>query len=226
VNTRARAAAHPRGEDTRRRILDVAIAAFAADGYEGVGTRALADRAGVTLPAIQYYFGSKEGLYRAAIEHISGQIQSRMEPVAERVRAALAKRDVPRSKLIELLQSVLHDFVAMVAGGDDPESRRLLFARAEIERGTPLVQLQECGKREVFEPCVELVARLLDKPATDEQVVLRTLMLLGQAVIFCNKGARRALDPPDYTEARISAIQALLREHIAAIFRATKAART
>src|SRR5579875_1676289 len=42
---------------------------FASHGYEGATTRVLARRARVTLPAIQYYFGSKEGLYRATVAY-------------------------------------------------------------------------------------------------------------------------------------------------------------
>ena len=59
---RQRTGAYARGEDARRRILEAALEMFATVGYEGTSTRHLAERAGVNLPAIQYYFGSKEGL--------------------------------------------------------------------------------------------------------------------------------------------------------------------
>jgi len=62
VAARYRPGTDPRGEDTRRRILETAIEVFAREGYEGTSTRELAAAAGVNLPAIQYYFGSKEGL--------------------------------------------------------------------------------------------------------------------------------------------------------------------
>ena len=48
-----------RGDTTRRTILHTAIEMFAASGFEGVSTRALAARAGVNQPAIQYHFESK-----------------------------------------------------------------------------------------------------------------------------------------------------------------------
>ena len=91
LKTRQRAGTYQRGEDTRRRILDAALPAFARDGYEGVSTRALAEQAGVNLPAIQYYFGSKEGLYRAVIESIARGIEECMAPIAARVREAVAR---------------------------------------------------------------------------------------------------------------------------------------
>ena len=86
-----------RGEDTARRILLAAIEVFADEGYEGASTRSLASHAGVNAPAIQYYFGSKEGLYRAVIGHIANLVEERLGPVALRIgeraeRAAGARR--------------------------------------------------------------------------------------------------------------------------------------
>ena len=75
---RFRPGSQQRGEDTRRRILEAAFELFASDGFEGASTRTLAERAGVNLPAIQYYFGSKEGLYRAVVEQFRQQMESRV----------------------------------------------------------------------------------------------------------------------------------------------------
>ena len=83
-------AAQSRGEDTRRRILETALQVFATEGYEGASTRQLAERAGVNLPAIQYYFGSKEGLFRAVIDSIIERTETHMAPLAVEVKGALA----------------------------------------------------------------------------------------------------------------------------------------
>src|SRR6201996_4126835 len=90
-----RPAAHGKGEDTSRRILLAAIEVFAEEGYDGASTRSLASRAGVNAPAIQYYFGSKEGLYRAVIAHIAHLVEERLEPVGQRIAAALARQPPP-----------------------------------------------------------------------------------------------------------------------------------
>jgi TetR/AcrR family transcriptional regulator, regulator of cefoperazone and chloramphenicol sensitivity len=223
---RFRPAAHQRGEDTRRRILDTAVEVFAAIGYEAASTRALAERADVNLPAIPYYFGSKEGLYRAVIEHIVREIDDSMAPVADRVTAALAAGEVSRKKLLDLLHDLLDAFVALVVGGEHRESRRLLFARAEIEPAPGLDPLHDVGMRRVFEPCRALVAQLTARPAEDERTVLQTLAVLGQVSIFCNRGPRRVLARSEFGEDQIRAIQQLVREQTAAIFRAQAGART
>lgn len=209
-----------RGEDTRRRILEAAIEAFAVDGYDGVSTRRLAERASVNLPAIQYYFGSKEGLYRAAIDHIIRQIEERMAPIATRVKAALAEGAPSRPELLTLLQELLDAFAALVVGGEHLESRRLLFARAEIERTAALDALHATGMRQVFEPCIALVARLVGREPGDDATALRALTVLGQVTVFCNEGARRALGWSDFSAERLRDIQTLVREQTRAIFSA------
>src|SRR5579871_3937853 len=162
-----------RGEDTSRRILETAIQVFATEGYEGTSTRLLAERAGVNLPAIQYYFGSKEGLYRAVIESIIAHTEAHMAPLAAQVQIALAKGKPSRDELLELLCQMLESFVALVSNGDQIEAKRLFFARAEVEDTPGLEQLHESGMRQVFQPCVELIARLLGRPADDRETLLR-----------------------------------------------------
>ena len=213
---------YPRGEDTRRRLVEAAIEIFARHGYEGASTRALAERAGVNLPAIPYYFGSKEGLYRAAVGHIVGHIEARMAPIDAKVRRALAKRKPARKTLLALLCELLANFVALVAAKDNPESRRLFFARAELESTAALDPLQECAMRQVVRPSAALVGRLIGRPADDKEVVARTLALLGQVTVFCNKGARKALAWNDFSGKRVGLIQRLVREHTAAIFKAKR----
>ena len=72
-----------------------------------------------------------------------------------------------------------------VTGGTQIESRRLLFARAEVERTPGLDFLHESGMRQIFQPCLGLVSRLLGKSPEDPEMAFRTLGL-----------AARDLGPP------------------------------
>lgn len=54
-------------EETRQEILRAAAEAFAACGFVGATTRAVAAQASVNVATLHYHFGSKEGLYRAVI---------------------------------------------------------------------------------------------------------------------------------------------------------------
>jgi AcrR family transcriptional regulator len=57
----------PGSQDTRAAILDVARRRFLEDGYHTVTLRSVAGEAGVDLALISYYFGSKKGLFGAAL---------------------------------------------------------------------------------------------------------------------------------------------------------------
>jgi len=222
---RQRLGSYARGEDTRRRILETALEIFAAEGYEGTSTRVLAERAGVNLPAIQYYFGSKQGLYRAVIESIVQHNETHMGPFAVKVRAALADPESAPDKLLDLLCQMLEGFVSLILSGEQKESRRMLYARAEIEQTAGLDLLHEKGVKQIFEPCLALAARLLGQSVEDQAVVMRTLALIGQVTIFCNQTVREMLELQELDDPRVRAIQSLVRAHTQAIMRDAIAAR-
>lgn len=53
--------------DTRERVMAAAIRAFAAAGYAGTSVQDILAATGLSKPTLYYYFGSKEGLFRALI---------------------------------------------------------------------------------------------------------------------------------------------------------------
>ena len=57
----------------RESLLMAAVRLFSERGYDGVGTRELAEVAGVNLGAIQYHFGSKARLFVEAMDHLWDQ---------------------------------------------------------------------------------------------------------------------------------------------------------
>src|SRR3984957_10399747 len=79
VRSKARSVAttgYRKGEETRQRLLEVALEAFGDASYKVATTRRIAEAAGVSLPVLQYYFGGKEGLYRACAEAIVERFRS------------------------------------------------------------------------------------------------------------------------------------------------------
>ncbi len=215
---RQRPGIYARGEDTRRRILDTALEVFAAEGYEGASTRLLAERAGVNLPAIQYYFGSKEGLYRAVIEHIVQYNEAHFASLDLKVKAALGDPDATPDQLLDLLCEMLESFVVLVTSGGQDDSRRLFYARAEVECTSGLEFLQKQSTRQVFDPCLALVGRLLGKPTDEAECVVHALMLLGQATIFCHQKIRQVIGLN--VKERLGEIRTALRFHTQVVMRA------
>jgi AcrR family transcriptional regulator len=56
------------GLEARNRLLDAALALFAEHGFAKTSTREIAQAAQVNVASISYYFGDKEGLYRAVFD--------------------------------------------------------------------------------------------------------------------------------------------------------------
>jgi len=54
--------------DKKESILDSAEKLFATLGYDGASTRLIANEAGVNVAMLNYYFGSKKGVYKTVLE--------------------------------------------------------------------------------------------------------------------------------------------------------------
>jgi len=207
---------YPRGEHTRRRLLEAGIELFAELGYERASTRAIARRAGVSLPALQYYFGGKEGLHRACAEYIAEDVLSRLGPAAERVRSALGRTDLTRAELLQLLRAVVEPFLEGLAT-ERPESWALFFARAQGEHSAAFEAIfQQIGGR-LLAIVMEIVSRILGSPAASPQVAIRAVVIVGQLTLV--RRARpvmlRALGWPDFAGERLKALKEVIWQGIA-----------
>ena len=113
---------------TRESILKAAQILFARKGYTTVGVREVAAEAGVNATLIRRYFGSKEGLFRAAVEDFL-----QVDPFIDGPRNEFGERAVALLKYGEEIPSAL---AMMMHATADPEARALCSAlmHARIDR--------------------------------------------------------------------------------------------
>lgn len=64
---------------TRDRLLKAGLAEFCEKGYSGARTAAIAERAKCNIRMLYHYFGNKEGIYLASLEHVYHQLRAREE---------------------------------------------------------------------------------------------------------------------------------------------------
>jgi len=64
-------------EERRRQIADALLRTAATRGLHAAGMREVAAEAGVSLRLVQYYFGSKEELLLAAMQHLAARFSTR-----------------------------------------------------------------------------------------------------------------------------------------------------
>src|SRR4051812_3582862 len=65
--------------DKKDHILDVAERIFSEKGFDGASTRLISGEAGVNMAMLNYYFGSKEGLFLAIFERKISSFQNIMQ---------------------------------------------------------------------------------------------------------------------------------------------------
>ena len=64
-------------EERRRQIADALLRTAATRGLHATGMREVAAEAGVSLRLVQYYFGTKEELLLAAMQHLAARFSAR-----------------------------------------------------------------------------------------------------------------------------------------------------
>jgi AcrR family transcriptional regulator len=84
----------------RLRLIEAAEVEFCQKGFEGASVLAIARRAGVKQPLLNYHFGSKEGLWRSVVENAYAEAATYHERAAGAVGAA-----DPLSRLQALLRA-------------------------------------------------------------------------------------------------------------------------
>ena len=129
----------------RDAILAAARGEFSAKGLKGARVNEIAARAGANKQLIYYYFGSKEALYRAALESVYAEIRAQ-----ERL---LHLRDLEPGDAMAALIGFSFDYLAQ-----HPEFIGLLNHEnalgAPHARGSAVI-------RETNSPLIELIARTL-----------------------------------------------------------------
>ena len=92
------------GSDIRRRLIDAASEEFARHGYASARVRQIVDAAQVNLAAVNYYFGGKEGLYRATLRHLAVQSNGAAHPASPSARS-------PEHRLQRRIHAILERFI-------------------------------------------------------------------------------------------------------------------
>lgn len=179
---------------TRAALIEAAVHEFAAHGFEGASTRAIAQRAGVHQPQINYHFESKLELWRAALDHLFAELDVE---VASEMPDGLDD--------MALLAAGVRAFVRNAARR--PELNRMMVKESTIA-GDRLTWLVDTHVRARFEFLGGLWERLrADGRVADIDPLTAFYLLLGAGtLLYTNAPEARLLADVEPTEpARIEA---------------------
>jgi AcrR family transcriptional regulator len=172
-----------KGDETRQRILDVALAAFGEAPFLAVTTRQISEAAGVSLPTLQYYFGNKEGLYLACAEAIVERFRRHTTASAADAAEAL-KRNCKAQKARGLLKVVIGALAGFLAGTKEAERWAQFVARELRDPGPAFEILYENLWRPGVELTARLIARIQGSPESDPSPRIHALLMISSLLAF------------------------------------------
>ena len=128
-----------RRTDTRDKIFTVALDVFAERGYEKATLREIADRLGVTRPALYYHFASKEAILEAVHDQVAASFDTLIKDGKNLPRTAESRREILRQLL--MLMSGAWGRFARFAESNEAAMRDLTGARSFIQQTERLTEL-------------------------------------------------------------------------------------
>jgi AcrR family transcriptional regulator len=173
-----------RATATRTALLDAALQEFAAHGFDGASTRAIATAAGTHQPQINYHFDSKDELWKAAVDHLFDRLD-------QAVRAQLSATS-PGWDTHDGFGANVRAFVRAAAGL--PELNRIMVQEATID-SERLRWIVERHTRPRFELVTEHWRRLREQGlvADIDEAVLYYSLVGAASLAYVNAPEARLL---------------------------------
>ena len=146
---------------TRERVLQAALAEFCEKGFGGARTAQIAARAECNIRMLYHYFGNKEGIYVAALEHVYAQLRAEEE-----------KLDLlhlgPKEGMAALVEFTYdhmlshQEFINMIGIENIQQGKFLRRSKAVPQRAMPLVKsiktlLREGQQQGIFQENIDPV---------------------------------------------------------------------
>ena len=185
-----------RATATRAALLDAALEEFAAHGFEGASTRAIAAAAGTHQPQINYHFDSKDELWKAAVDHLFDRLDHAVSEQLDETSPGWGSRAG--------FAANIRAFVRAAAGL--PELNRIMVQEATID-SERLQWIVDRHTRPRFELITEQWRRLREegRVADIDEVVLYYSLVGAASLAYVNAPEARLLGHDTLTDTFIEA---------------------
>ncbi|MEV0475815.1 TetR/AcrR family transcriptional regulator [Streptomyces prunicolor] len=187
-------------EPDATRLLQAALDAFAEKGYDGMSVRELARRIGVSHALLTARFGSKEGLWFAAMEHV----------LTETERVWQQATNSPELDDLEALRQGIVRQVMFAAA--HPQVQRIMNHEGSID--SPRVRFVV---ERFINPLRPRIEQLLDRLIASGRIrplpyaTLHYLVVSGGGALFAGPVEARLLGAPDHPD------ESAVRRHAEAV---------
>lgn len=164
-------------DQTRDRILRAASEIFADRGFRGTSIRAICEKAGTNVAAVNYHFQSKEKLYIEVFRSLFEGFRKPMLSIPDQVHDAASWQKALREWV---------EYALRISTNDDPPdvwvTRLIAHERTDPTTAMPILY------RQFFEPlkmAIERIVRMgLPRGGTDEDVHMVMISLMSQCTVY------------------------------------------
>jgi AcrR family transcriptional regulator len=169
---------------TRHQLLEAAGEVFAEIGFRDATVRAICQRAGANVAAINYHFGDKESLYMEVLRYAKTKALEKYP-----ILLGVAETAPPEEKLHAFVQSML----SRIFNQGPTSWHGRLMSREMIEPTPALDSLIEERIRPLTNTLCRIVSEILRCPLTDERVVNCAFSVVSQCVFYnhCRPAVKR-----------------------------------
>ncbi|MCX2865258.1 CerR family C-terminal domain-containing protein [Paucibacter sp. PLA-PC-4] len=171
------------GVETRALILQVAGRLFAEQGFERTTSREICLAAGANMAAVNYHFGSREGLYEAVLIEAHGQLV-RLDDLAA-IGCVCAE---PQARL----RAVIGLLAQRVSGQEVPWGLRVLVHEMMVAPSPHMAVLMRKAVLPKIQIVMSIVAEVLGLPA-GHPAVQRSLAMIVMPCIMMTIAPRDLL---------------------------------
>jgi len=211
---------YARGDEVRRRILRAAIELFGEQGFDAASTRAIAARAGVNPPALQYYFHNKERLRQACGQYLADRIREHLEGPMAKAAVVLEAQDAAAAP--EALWALMETVVDHSSSEAEIPGWTQFLAQAAAEvSDTSLALIHRDAVDPLFRTLAGLIALAWNRPAEANEVRMAAVFLLCQARSFGihRQGTLIMMGWPDFADGRLDTGKRCLKSLIESLLK-------
>ena len=189
----------PQGNEARLRVLAAAVEEFARHGFANARIRSIVEAARVNVAAVNYYFGGKEGLYRATVMSLA----VRMDPLdAARLGSIRMAPERLRAAVGQILLRLA------TSSGPTPLARILAHEALAQDGQLPIILDETMGPELKF--LVSILREVAGVEADDDFVRRRAIGVLGQCVLYLH--AAPSVEPEALDMLARQVVETSLRE--------------
>ena len=173
-----------RGEGTKYALIIAGLELFGEYGLKATSTRMLANKSGANISAIPYYFGGKEGLYRAVVEYIAQRIEAHVGAISTDIQARLKDGSLAKKDARQAFHTLMDAFADMFVASDEPKAWAQIIMREQANPTEAFEIFYNSSMKHLQKAATTLVAVCAGLDPEGGEAKIRAHALFGQILGF------------------------------------------